>query len=132
MSESNSDNAPCNLGIGSLRGLRTEPAKEFADWGRDTSTSQPPVARKDSPFASEHEYRLCKAIIEHPMQASSQYAKLAGMSPKTVQAVRTKLVATGFIREHVVNSGRRGPPTLLLEPLDASKEAVRKHELQSE
>jgi hypothetical protein len=61
---------------GPLGGLVTVPAEEFADWGRDGSTSQPPVGRKDSPFASEHAYRLCKAIVERPLQGSSGYAKL--------------------------------------------------------
>jgi hypothetical protein len=119
-------------GLGPLGGLVTVPAEEFADWGRDTSTSQPPVVRNDTPFASEPEYRLCKAIVEHPLQGSSVYAKLAGMSPKTAQKARGQLLAAGHIRERVVNYARRGPPTLLLEPLDAGREAVRKHKSLSE
>jgi hypothetical protein len=119
------------LGMGSLRGLVTVAAEEFADWGCDTSTSQPPVARKDSPFASEHEYRLCKVIVEHPLQGSSAYAKLAGMSPKTAQVARGRLLTAGFIRERVVNYARRGPPTLLLEPLPDGEAAVRNHESHS-
>ena len=116
---------------GPLGGLVTVPAEEFADWGRDTSTSQPPVARSDSPFASEHEYRLCKVIVEHPFQGSSAYAKLAGMSPKTAQVARRRLLAAGFIRERVVNYARRGPPTLLLEPLPDGEAAVRNRESHS-
>jgi len=126
--ESHGDPSRQGSGLGSLGDLVTVPAEEFADWGRDTSTSQPPVARKDSPFASEHAYRLCKAIVEHPLQGSSVYAKLAGMSPKTAQKARGQLLAAGYIRERVVNYARRGPPTLLLEPLPAGEAAVRSYE----
>jgi len=126
--ESHCDPSRQGPGSGPIEGLVTVPAEEFADWGRDTSTSQPPVGRKDSPFASEHEYRLCKAIVGHPLQGSSMYAKLAGMSPKTAQKARGRLLAAGYIRERAVNYARRGPPTLLLEPLPAGEAAVRNYE----
>lgn len=118
-------------GLESLLALPTVVAEEFRNWGRDDLPGPPPVAHK-SPFASEREYRFCKAVVEHPLQASSQYAGLAGISPKNAQTIRVRLVSLTFIREQIVNPQRRGPNTLLLEPLAAGVNAVREYEAQLE
>lgn len=79
-------------------------------------------------FADQREYRFCKAVVDHPLQPSSQYPKLTGVSSKTAVKLRRALVAKGFIREQIVDSGGRGRSTILLEPLEAGRAALAGHE----
>ena len=92
----------------------------------ETGTAVAPAA--SSSFADEREYRFCKAVADHPLQPSSRYRKLAGVSSKTAVKLRQVLVAKGFIREQVVDSGGRGRSTILLELLGAGRAALTEHE----
>ena len=82
---------------------------------------QPRIVRQ---LADEREYRLCKAVVDHPLRPSSQYARLAGMGPKTAIKVRQALIAKGFIVERPLDSSGRGRTAILLEPTPAGTDAV--------
>ena len=74
------------------------------------------------------ELKLVRAVVKHPMQASSEYPKLARISPNTFQKARPLLISRGLIREHKLESGGRGRSTILLEPLPAAIELVSANE----
>ncbi len=116
-----------NGGIGPLLRLPVRSAQEFAQWGRDTQEKDAPW-EPDGPLESRREYIFCKAVMENPLQASSTYPKLAGMSSKTALEIRRKLVAGGLIRERVFESGGRGRARLLLEATPAGRAAVERYE----
>ena len=120
------------FGFESLLALPAVPATEFINWGHgEDERAAQPTSHKPSPFASEQQFRLCQAIAEHPMQPSSTYPKLAGISSKSAKQARGELLNKNFIREHVVDSGRRGRSSILLEALSPGIEAVRKYQEQS-
>jgi len=76
--------------------------------------------------ASAAELRLLKAIVSHPLRPSSEYPKLARISPNTFQKLRPGLISRGLVKERKLESGgRRGRSCLLLEPLDAARELLR-------
>lgn len=112
----------------SLSHLKVDPV-EFTHW---SSRPRIDVASQAQPSSvlTDSECRLLKAIIDHPLQASSQYVKLAKISFNTLSKLRPELVKKGFIREHPVDSGKRGRSKLILEPLEAGIKAVHTHEQQ--
>lgn len=109
-----------------LEALKVEVAAEFA------SCSAMPKIDIDSAGQRNHqpgnltasELKLVRAVVKHPMQASSEYPKLARISPNTFQKTRPTLISRGLIREHKLESGGRGRSTILLEPLPAAIELV--------
>jgi len=131
-------------GLGEMDALPIVCADEFKHWGQpvgdidggsassaspapacmSASTSPPPAV-----FASEQEYRFCKAVAGGPMQPSSTYAKLAGIGSKTALSARRRLVAAGYIAEHKVQKSSRGRASILLEVLPAGEAAIASHEL---
>ena len=107
--------------------VKTVYANEFDKWGQVLEINLP--VENESPFFdSEQEYSFCKAVTEHPMQASSLYPKLAGISSKSAKQVRKQLVVKNYIREHTLDSGGRGRSSILLEALTKGIKAVRGHE----
>ena len=92
----------------------------------ETGVEVSPAA--SSPFTDQREYQFCKAVVDHPLQSSSRYPKLAGVSSKTAVKLRQVLVAKGFIREQIIDSGGRGRSTILLELLGAGRAALTEHE----
>ena len=120
------------MGIASLLALPTVPAEEFANWGKDPlEAKRTPAESGLGPFESEREGRFCKAVVDHPLQPSSSYPKIAGISAKTAQPIRRRLVAAGYIREHTVDSGRRGRSTILLEAQQPGIEAVSQYQARA-
>jgi hypothetical protein len=118
-----------DLGLTALDSLPVIPAKEFIDWGRETTASDsvskaPAENLRTDLFESEAEYRLCRTIVEQPMQPSSFYPKQARVSSKTAIPLRENLVVRGYIREHSVVLNNRRQTTILLEPLPAGIAAV--------
>lgn len=109
-----------------LEALEIEVAAEFA------SSSAMPKVNIGSAGRQNHqpsnltagELKLVRAVVKHPMQASSEYPKLARISPNTFQKTRPSLISRGLIREHKLESGGRGRSTILLEPLPAAIELV--------
>jgi len=114
--------------LGPLSSLPTVPAKEFQAWGDNIGFSATPATKGSSAFESDREYRLCKAIAENPLLASSKYPKLAGISSKTAGPLRLKLIARGLVREHVLDSGKRGPSSLILEATPEGVKAIQEYE----
>lgn len=108
--------------------LPTVYASEFDNWGHvDEVHSSPVYEAKQSPFESPQEHLFCKAVVEHPMQPSSSYPKLAGIGSKSAKPIREKLISKKFIRRHSLDTGRRGRSSILLEPLEAGTAAVRQY-----
>ncbi len=107
-------------------------ATEFIRWGQPIVVTSKPVPNKPEPdktlFSSERAHRFCKAVVENPMQPSSTYPKLAGISPKDAKEIRTELIAAGYLKENRFDKGGRGRSSLLLEPLPRGIEAVRNYE----
>jgi hypothetical protein len=112
----------------SLRTLvtgRVVPATDIAGGGVSTEASSgksPGSLNTDS--LSPTALRLLRAVVEKPMLRSSEYARLAGMSPNTANKVRPVLVEKGLIRAQKLESGRRGRAAILLEPLEAAKQLL--------
>ena len=121
-------NKNANFGLEQLITLPTVRAEEFANWGPLLAEGGQCSKQEISPFASIQEYRFCKAVDQTGLKSSSTYSKLAGVSSKTAVAVRRKLVASGYIREHLVDSVRRGRSAILLEILTAGKDAIATYE----
>jgi hypothetical protein len=115
--------------LGDLSSLPTVYASEFDGWGNPSILSLPEVSEpKKHLFENEQEYHFCKAVVNQPMQASSSYPKLAGISSKNAKKVRDQLVSRAYIREHTFDSGDRGRSSILLEPLPVGIQAVQKYE----
>ena len=106
--------------------LKTVYASEFDTWGFVPEVST--AAMKPSMFDSEQEFSFCKVVANYPMQASSTYPKLAGISSKTATNVRQQLISRGFIREHTLDSGGRGRSSILLEVLPEGTKAIMEHQ----
>lgn len=111
--------------IKALEGLDVE-AVEFSDWSAVPSVTV--TGDKDSGNRldqyGESELRLIEAVVCHPMLASSQYVKLAKISPNTLSKLRPLLIEKGLIREHVMDSAGRGRSKKMWEPLEAAKRLV--------
>lgn len=88
----------------------------------------PPAPIKPVLFDSEQEYALCKAIADSPMQPSSVYPRLAGISSKCAKPIREQLVSKAYIRQHPMDSGSRGRTSLLLEALPKGIQALRDYQ----
>jgi hypothetical protein len=109
-----------------LNSLDVEPV-EFSNWsaveciniGRDPAGSGPQL--------SSAELKLIKAIVDNPMLQSSDYVKLAKISPNTLAKFRPILLENGFIAEHLMDSANRGRSKRVWEPLEPAIEAVKNY-----
>ncbi|MCK4998877.1 MAG: hypothetical protein KAS23_05050 [Anaerohalosphaera sp.] len=115
----------CQNNIDNLSGIPTVYASEFEIWGQTPEIHLPD---ENQIFDSEQELGFCKAVAQNPMQPSSTYPKIAGISSKNAKKIREQLVLKGFIKEHKLDSGGRGRSTLLLEILPAGFVAIQKYE----
>jgi hypothetical protein len=114
-----------NGSIKSLGGGKMLPATEFlGSYSTDCTKADLVNNNRHSSQITAAELRLLKAIVENPMHPSSEYPRLARISPNTFQKLRPVLIDKGFIREHKLQSGGRGRSTMLLEPLDLAKKIV--------
>lgn len=112
-------------GINSLEKLPFIRASEFFNSNDiEDQTQQNPHKTDTKLFANDREYRFCRAIVENPLQPSSVYPKQAGISAKSAKSFREDLIAKGYIREQILDSGGRGRSTILLEMLSAGIRAV--------
>jgi hypothetical protein len=107
-----------------LEALEIEVAEEFAHCSDIPKTDIPFTDQRNNPVdnLTSSELKLVMAVIKNPMQASSEYPKLAKISPNTFQKARPSLIDKGLIREHKMESGGRGRSTILLEPLPTAIE----------
>lgn len=109
--------------------LKTCYASEYDNWAKTPIMDTiPPAHTKPALFDSEQEYALCKAIADSPMQPSSIYPKLAGISSKSAKPIREHLVSKAYIRQHQVDSGSRGRTSILLEALPKGIQALRDYQ----
>lgn len=69
---------------------------------------------------TDAEIKLLAAVVKQPMQSSTSYIKLAGISPNTLSKIRSNLIEQEYIRQHTVSS-TRGRPAQLWE---ATKKAI--------
>lgn len=118
-----------NGGLDALLALPTEPADGFANWEPGaTPSAHRASAESDSTShtaqLSDAELRYLRAVIDNPGQPSSAYPKLAGIGPRRAQEIRRRLVEQGYLREHTVNTGRRGRAAIVLEPLEPARTAT--------
>ena len=107
-----------------LANLKVVPAPEFSHWSRIPSITinclpQPEAANGDSLTSAT--IKLLRVIVEHPMQASSQYPKLAGIGPNTLKKVRPILKDKELISEYKIQANTRGRSTVLLGPTEQGK-----------
>ena len=97
-------------------------AVEFSQSCRGSLTGNNTIScNSSSKTADGVEIKLLRVIIEHPMQPSSQYSKLAGISPNTFRKVRPVLKDKGLISEHKLQANTRGRSTILLGPTEQGK-----------
>jgi hypothetical protein len=112
----------------SLEALVTGRLVPATGFGQAQETGQTTKARTGDPnkaATSAAELRLLRAIVDHPLRPSSEYPKLARISPNTFQKLREAFVSRGLVKERKLESGgRRGRSTLMLEPLDAARELL--------
>ncbi len=112
----------------SLQTLVTGPVVRATDIAEDSDSRElrcggvPGSSPADS--LSPTALRLLRAVVEKPMLRSSEYAKLAGMSPNAAGKVRPVLIEKGLIREHKLESSKRGRAAILLEALEAAKKLL--------
>ena len=94
-------------------------AAEFSKSHRDSLTGSNTIScDSSSKTADGVEIKLLRVIVENPMRPSSQYPKLAGISPNTFKKVRPTLKDKGFISEHKLQANTRGRSTILLGPTE--------------
>jgi hypothetical protein len=77
--------------------------------------------KSKSKSVDETEITILRIIVEHPMRPSSQYPKLAGISPNTFKKIRPILKDKGFIDEHKLQANARGRSAILLGPTEQGK-----------
>ena len=78
---------------------------------------------------SPGELRLLQMIVNHPMRPSSDYVKLAHISPNTLRRLRPIFIKRGFIREHLLDKNGRGRSARIWEPLQPAHEALKANNL---
>lgn len=101
--------------IRALDKLPTEFASEFEHWTpyESVEVSSQALAGDVLPDA---ELRLLLAIVAEPGFPSSRYPKIARLQVKRAVTARQSLLEQGFVREHTVQSAKRGRPAIVLEP----------------
>jgi DNA-binding MarR family transcriptional regulator len=111
--------------IESLKTGDVVPAREFfGGYDIDKAKTCPAENGSNSNQLAPAELKLLRAIVEHPMRRSSEYAKLAGISPNTLLKIRPVFVEKGLIRENKLETSNRGRAAILLEPLEPAKQLV--------
>jgi hypothetical protein len=117
-----------SVGHRALEVFRVVPAQEFFKKSDTLASSECDARVAVSPFLDDREYRFCKAVVDNPLQASSQYPKLVKISTKTAFTIRQRLIDKGFIRERTLDLARRGRSTILLEASESGIAALALHE----
>ena len=118
---------PVDDGMKTLLALPTEAAEEFRNWrprGWTMASSAGCQGAVSRASLSEAERRYLQVVVDHPAQPSSKYPSLAGIGIHQAISIRRILVERGYLREHKVNTGRRGRASIVLEPLPAALAAL--------
>lgn len=112
--------------LNALANLPVEPV-EFSTWSAVPSVTIMPQAQEKSPVTQElgpGELRLLQAVVSYPMRPSSEYVKLAQISPNTLRKLRPVFIEKGFIREHLLERSGRGRGARIWEPLEPARMVV--------
>ncbi len=80
---------------------------------------------------TDSQLRLLKAIVDNPMLSSSEYVKLARISPNTLAKLRPILIEQGYIAEHLMDSSGRGASKRIWQPLEPAKKVVKENRAQN-
>jgi len=115
------DDAEAAASVQALERLPVEFAPEFDRWEPAHLAVVEPAA---SDSLSEVEMRYLRAVVEHPLQSSSAYAKVAGVNGQRAAQIRRRLVADGFLAEREVATGSRGRNAIVLEPQSKGRTAA--------
>lgn len=105
-----------------LRRLPALFAEEYEGWTPERAMTIHAAGSSRRDDLSDVELRFLRAVVEHPGQKSSEYARLAAISGKRAIEIRKKLANLGYIREHRVATGGRGRNAIVLEPLEDADE----------
>lgn len=73
------------------------------------------TTENNTPSLSDVELRYLRAVVANPLLPSSQYASIAKVGQNRAMNIRKSLKQQGYLREHQVNTNRRGRSALLLE-----------------
>lgn len=121
------------LDLGTLGNLLTVRSEGLHQWRSRRSLREPAsvepqctirTAEPCSGALSGAEARFLRAIVNHPALSSSQYPRLAGVSPRRGLQIREDLADRGYIRIHQVNRAGRGRDARVLEITDAGRAAL--------
>jgi hypothetical protein len=99
-------------------------ATEYDTWKPHHLVELSASAGSGSPLLTAAELRYVRAVIAQTGQPSRSYAKAAGLSGTEAKAIRERLVRAGFLREHMLVTGKKGRAAKILEPLPAAIEAM--------
>lgn len=125
MEDKDITNREADVSIESLKTGNVVPAQEFFGcFDIDKSKTSITENGSNSNQLISTELKLLRAIVKYPMRRSSEYAKLAGISPNTLLKIRPSLIKRGFIRENKLETSSRGRAAILLEPLESAKQLV--------
>ena len=72
---------------------------------------------------SDSEIKLLQAIVKSPMLQSTEYIKLARISPNTLSKIRDNLLEQNYIKENLI-SNKRGRPAKVWEPTEKAIEII--------
>ena len=72
---------------------------------------------------SDGEIKLLQAVVESPMLQSTEYIKLAHISPNTLSKIRDNLLEKNYIKENLI-SNKRGRPAKVWEPTEKAIEII--------
>jgi hypothetical protein len=86
-----------------------------------------PAHNANTEQLTDAEIKLLDAVINYPMQPSTAYIKLAGISPNTLSKIRSNLIEQEYIRQHTV-SNTRGRPAQLWEATEKTIQIITKTE----
>ena len=104
------------------------PAQEFLEgYNIEKAHTMPAEDNNNSIQVHPAELKFLRAVVNYPMRRSSEYAKLAGISPNTLLKIRSGLIERGFIRENRQQVNSRGRAAIRLEPLELAKQLVAKN-----
>ena len=110
------------------------PAYEFFDcYGVGLIESNDTLApKKTSDSSTDIKVKLLKVVRDNQMLPSSEYPKLAGISPNTFQKIRRLLLEEGLIHEHKFQMTGRGRSRLVLSLTQKGKNLLKNHDSNQE
>lgn len=114
------NSSPRQHGLETLPVVRSE---EFDNWPRDEAQpSDGPVSPKvttgEAGSLDKAELKYLHAVIRHSGKPSSVYPKLARIGTKKALRIRQRLIELGYLREHQLQTGKKGRAAIVLEPLE--------------